>query len=155
MSRQANFELDEFSREISPALAYYGNSNKPQKGAQQDVRERLIPRKPVMTQGIPETPKFDQLPRGPPTIAVGYGFPQGYDHVQGYEGQEGNRWMPGFWAQFPWRVTLALIGSLMCLSGAIAILVQSNGQPVFHVSQFLTSCLGLDTFRAEHYPRTS
>jgi hypothetical protein len=134
MSRQANFELNEFSPEISPAPAYYSNSDRPHKAAQQYVRERLIPRKPVTTPETIETPKFDQPPRGPPAIPVGYGFPQGYEHVQGYEGQEGHQWMPGFWAQFPWRVIMPLIGCLMCLSGAIAILVRSDGQPVSHVS---------------------
>ena len=53
--------------------------------------------------------------------------------------------MPGFWVQFPWRVILPIVGCLVCLSGSIAILVRSDGQPVEHWSLSPTVYLALLT----------
>ena len=144
MSHQPILEMDELSPEIAPSPASYGNIHRSHNGAQ-EVRERLIPRKPVFTSESVKASKFDQPPRDPPTIPLGRLFPQEYEHVQGSEGHNGNLWLPGFWIRFPWRVILPLVACLVCLSGTIAILVRSDGQPVDHWSVSPTVYLALLT----------
>jgi hypothetical protein len=129
MSHQPILELDELSPEIAPSPPYYGNINRSHKGAQ-EARERLIPRKPVFTSEAAETSEFDQQPREDLAAPVVQSIPQGYEHVQGDGGHDGNLWRPGFWIQLPWRIILPLVVCLACLSGTIAILVRSDGQPV-------------------------
>lgn len=142
MSQRLTFEMEDFaSPEIAPTPAYYGNIDRSHKSSQPEVRERLIPRKPLSSQETTETLKQPPSPE-PPIDPVGYGFSQGYEHVQGYEG---NVWLPGFWIQFPWRVILPIVGCLLCLSGSIAILVRSDGQPVDHWSISPTVYLALLT----------
>ncbi|KAG0650828.1 hypothetical protein D0Z07_2842 [Hyphodiscus hymeniophilus] len=122
--------MDELSREIDSAPAYSANFGRPQSNAQA-VRERLIPRKPILSPEIVETPIFDSQEGHPPTKSpLGHHFPREYEHVQSDDEHGGNMWLPGFWLQFPWRVILPLVVCLACLSGAIAILVRSDGQPV-------------------------
>jgi hypothetical protein len=135
--------MDEYYSEIAPSPAYYENVDRSQKGAQ-EVRERLIPRKPVLSREVLETQKFDQPPpREPPNTPQGH--PQGHELVQSYEARFGNLWMPGFWLQFPWRIILPLVICLVCLAASIAILIRSDGQPVAHWSISPTVYLALLT----------
>ncbi|KAE9377308.1 hypothetical protein N431DRAFT_331034 [Stipitochalara longipes BDJ] len=46
--------------------------------------------------------------------------------------RDGQQWEPGIWRQFPYRGVLALLFSLLCMAGSIAILYRSDGQPVQH-----------------------
>src|ERR1700759_364967 len=81
-----------------------------------EQREKLIQRKPVFTEQISES--YQKL--GP---VVSRNRPVAYD---------GNPWEPGIWRQFPFRGVSALLFSLFCMAGSIAILYRSDGQPVEH-----------------------
>jgi hypothetical protein len=101
----------ETSEQISPAPAYYANAYSSERSAQ---RERLIPRKPILSPEISEP--YENL--GP------------VESLNQRGALEGNAWQPGVWSQMPMRGILALIFSLFCMAGSIAILYRSDGQPV-------------------------
>jgi hypothetical protein len=141
MSQRPTYELNDLaSPEFTHSPPYYGEIDLSNPRTGQEARERLIPRKPIMSQEIMETTK---QPASPEPDSGNYGgFSSGYEHVQGYAG---NAWLPGFWVQFPWEVILPLVGCLICLSGSIAILVRSDGQPVSHWSLSPTVYLAILT----------
>lgn len=103
----------EESHDIGPAPSYYVNVPLTKIG---DQREKLIQRKPVFTEHISQP--YQNL--GP---VVSRNRPSAYD---------GNQWEPGIWRQFPYRGVTALLFSLFCMAGSIAILYRSDGQPVQH-----------------------
>jgi Protein of unknown function (DUF3176) len=81
-----------------------------------DQREKLIQRKPVFTEQNSESYQT----HGP---VISRNRHAAYD---------GNQWEPGIWRQFPYRGVSALLFSLFCMAGSIAILYRSDGQPVQH-----------------------
>jgi len=48
--------------------------------------------------------------------------------VRSQDGPRGTPWTPGAVRNLPWFALLALLGAVVCMAGAIAVLVSSNGQ---------------------------
>jgi len=122
-------EEPEESHGIGKAPAYYVDIPLIERKASQ--RERLIQRKPLFTEQTTE-----------PDSKLS---PVSSQNRAGAHDRDGQQWEPGLWRQFPYRGFSALLFSLFCMAGSIAILYTSDGQLVQHWKLSPTVYLALFT----------